>query len=319
MKKLTAFLSFTLILVFTNVNAQVSGNYQYNSLTPYQNASRMPTSTATIQDNNEIVIEVNGLMNVQADNYVAIFNLIQVGETAEETEAFMAARISRFNQELRRAGIDTMAVKVDMISFVPKYEVQAENKVFSKTYNEVPVGFELQKNVHVLYKKAGKLDIIISAAAKAEVYDLVKVDYFIPSLEKYRDTLEVKCLEEIRSKSKLYGTIGIRLDTLKKVIADNHVTTYPQTRYFSYQPHSRPAGEFRKGSQSSYKEYAKPNSRFYAPLDYDRYDLVINPVVSEPVVQLSYSVKVKYFLKGEPKSNYYILTPTGEVKQFNPR
>lgn len=260
-------------------------------------------------------------MNIVADNYVATFNLVQVGETADNTDALMNTRINSFKQELKRAGIDTNSIKVDMISFVPKYEIQTENKIFSKNYNEVPVGFEMQKNITVLYKKAAKLDDIVTAAAKSEIYDLVKVDYFIPSIQKSLDSLKTKCLQEVKSKVKSYEIIGFRLDTLKKVMADNYMTTYPQTRYFSYQANCHPSLNAVRKKQGVVNEADKPVSRFYSPQEYDKYDLVINPVVTEPVVQLSYTVKVKYFLQSEkqPKNNYYILSPSGEMRQFNPK
>jgi uncharacterized protein YggE len=320
MKKILSIGLFVSITLITHVNAQVSGNYLYNNLSPYQNASRLPSSNANINSNDEITIEVNGLMNIVADNYVATFNLVQVGETADNTDALMNDRINSFKQELKRAGIDTNSIKVDMVSFVPKYEIQTENKIFSKTYNEVPVGFEMQKNVTVLYKNAAKLDEIVTAAAKSEIYDLVKVDYFIPSLLKSLDSLKLKCLQEIKAKIKSYEIIGFKLDTMKKVMADNYATIYPQTRYFSYQANCRPSmnAAKKKNQQQMVNEADKPVSRFYAALDCDKYDLVINPVVTEPVVQISYSVKVKYFLPAAPKDKYYILSPSGNTTQIFP-
>lgn len=309
---------------------QAAGNYQYESLGNYQYKSRHllqpdrnPASNAIIQNNNEITIEVNGLLNSVADNYVAIFNLVQVAETIESTDRFMSNRIAAFKQKLKDCGIDTSQITIDMLSFVPKYDIQTENRLFSKTYNEIPAGFELQKNVSVRYRKSSKLDDIVSAAANSEIYDLVKVDYFISNGQKSLDSLRQKCLQEIKMKAKTFEIAGFKLDTLKKVISDNFITIYPQTKYYSYQAFSRPSlnAARKKTAAPVLNEISKTTSRFYNQVDYDQYDIVINPLVTEPVVQLSYTVVVKYFLKQDEKQNniYYILTPSGEIKQFNPR
>jgi len=318
------FTSFCLFLAAIPLSAQVSGNYQYNQQQSAQSASRNPATNPVIVNNNEILIEVHGLMNILADNYVAVFNILQVAETPDNADQLMNNRIAQFKQELKKTGLDTGEITVDMLSFVPNYDIQTEKKLFSKTYNEVPAGFELQKNVSVRYRHSAQLDAIVTAAAAAEIYDLVKVDYFIPNVQKSLDTLRTKCLAEIKAKTKAYEAIGFKLDTLKKTMADQFTTVYPQTRYSGYQAFSRPslnAARKKSGGQSNLNEAPKTTSRFYNPLSYEQYDLVVNPVVTEPVVQLSYSVSVKYFLKEEekPKNVYYLITPGGDIRPFNPK
>ena len=125
----------------TKANYQYD-NYNYNYQQDYRNVNRNTASTASILSNTDITVNVSGLMNVAADNYVAVFNIIQVGATTEQTDELMNDRISRLKQELKKIGVDTTEIKTDMLSFVPKYEFQPEAKLFSKTYNEVPSGFE---------------------------------------------------------------------------------------------------------------------------------------------------------------------------------
>ena len=111
------------------------------------------------------------------------------------------------------------------------------------------------------------------------------------------------------------------MDTLKKTVSENLNTIYPQTRYFTYQAFSRPSQNFarKKASAPAYNEIAKTTSSYYSQLDYDRYDLIINPLVLEPVIQFSCSMAVKYFLHAEtkPADPYYLLTPAGELKKLN--
>ncbi len=128
----------------------------------------------------------------------------------------------------------------------------------------------------------------------------------------------------MKSRVKSYEIVGFELDTLKKTMADNFTTIFPQTRYYSYSAFSRPSFASLKkkpSDQPFVSEYTKPVSRYYNQVDYDSYDIVINPLITEPVVQLSYSIDVKYFLKTEPvvktpKKIYYIINKDGDAKQL---
>ncbi|HTA28508.1 MAG TPA: SIMPL domain-containing protein [Bacteroidia bacterium] len=304
-----------------NVSADMA-NYQYN----YQqnpNNNRGPATSAAPNDQ-QFDIKVNGLMNVVATNYVAVFNIVQLGLTAKSTDSMMNGTIEEFKQNLQKLSIDTSDIRIDMISFVPKYGYQSDKKIFSKKYNEVPDGFELEKNIYIRFKKSSALDGILSAAAAAEIYDLVKVDYFLPNAQKLIDSLRLKCLFEVKSRVKSYEIVGFELDTLKKTMADNFTTIFPQTRYYSYSAFSRPSFASLKkkpSDQPFVSEYSKPVSRYYNQVDYDSYDIVINPLITEPVVQLSYTVDVKYFLKSEqpvktPKKIYYIINKDGDARQL---
>jgi hypothetical protein len=179
----------------------------------------------------------------------------------------------------------------------------------------------MQKNVTVQYAKSDELDKIITVAAKFEIYDLVKVDYFVNNINKHIDSLRTICLQELKEKSKAFELLGFKLDTMQKVFNDNFLVVYPETRYFTYTAFSRPSltAANKKASKIDITETNKLQSSFYNQVEYDSYDIVINPVVLEPVVQVSYSATIKYFLIKKPSVNkYYIIPQDGNVKQFNP-
>lgn len=143
MKKLLFAIVTILFLNATKTYAQVSGNNQHNSQQFLTHTNINPLDKPLTLNDEEIVITVNGLFNAVPDDFVATFNIVQTAETAETADQLLNERIKKFRQKLRENGADTSNFYVDMISFVPKYEVEAENKLFSKTYNEVPAGFEL--------------------------------------------------------------------------------------------------------------------------------------------------------------------------------
>jgi len=317
----TQFFALTMLLTFglNKVNAQLGGNSQYNTETGKSSYSRTSKSRQAATNaksySNDIQLRVNGIINVEADEFVAVFNITQVAETMKKTDQLLNDRIYKFKQNLKAIGIDTGKINVTMISFVPKYDIKVRNKVFKKTYTEYQSGFELQKNILVKFKNQAKLNEIVSAGVPAEINNLVKVDYFVLNIQKVRDSLKLKCYDELTSKIKSYEKLGFKLDSLKKVISEDFKVVYPQTRISSYQAYSKVSlSEVkRKSSSQKLKEVHKTPSLYYEPVAYDEYDLVINPTIEGPVVQVSYSLVVKCFLK-EEKANNYVITPQGEAK-----
>src|ERR1700722_15266853 len=73
-----------------NVSANMD-NYQYNYQINQQPV-RTPATNAYPNDD-AITLKVNGLMNAEATNYVAVFNIEQIGLTAKSTDSTMNATI----------------------------------------------------------------------------------------------------------------------------------------------------------------------------------------------------------------------------------
>lgn len=332
MKKYRLLMIVLLFVVITgSACSQVMGNFQYRTQQVFkqsevQQSDRRPVTNARIPHNHEMTITVNGLANLLATDYVAVFNIIQVAPDMRSAVAIMNSRIDSFKIKLLLSGIEAKDINVDLISFVPRYDYKMKRRLFSKTYNEIPAGFELQQNITVRYRKSTELPAIIAAAAESEIYDIVKVDYFVENIQHLIDSLRHGCLKEVVTREKSLSMLGMRMDTLRKVVAEDFTTIYPPTRYFSYQAFSRPSLEAaNSGDKLNMAETPyiteKPVSRFYQQVHYDYYDIIRDAVIKEPVIQISYTVTVKYFLKDEvspPKNRYFMITPNGDIRQIDP-
>ena len=196
---------FVTIFIFNEnaILAQVGGNEIFSEF----KKTYPETPKASFIKDDVIQIEVNSLMNVLADNYVAVFNVNQLGSTAELTNKIMNERINGLINDLISEGYPKESIYIDMVSFVPEYKYEVQKKLFSKTYNEVPKGFELQKNIHISYKNSNMLEKMISVCSKYEIYDLVKVEYYSNNTEIIYDSLRNESLK----------LIGKRINLLKKL------------------------------------------------------------------------------------------------------
>src|SRR5690625_920957 len=223
---------------------QVSGNINYQSQVrfPDQNINISTPSTT------DIFISVKGLANVKADSYVAIFSVTQVGKTTEEVNELIDKRLSQAESQIKlKKGTETY---IDMISFVPVYEYEVEKKLFSKkSYNEIPKGFELKKNIHIKYSDPNQLNDFISILSNQEIYDLVRVDYFSSTIENIKKELTNKAKIALQEKIKNYEAIlGASFATNEKRIIDGFKMMLPVEMYKSYESYNSSSLNLKKSA-----------------------------------------------------------------------
>jgi uncharacterized protein YggE len=294
---------------------QVSGNINYQNQVRYSDSN----INVGFPSNTDLAISVKGLANVEADNYVAIFSAIQVGKTTEEVNRLLDERIAQVSRSLSsRNNITTF---VDMISFVPVYEYEVEKKIFSKkTYNEIPVGFELRKNIHFQYTDPNALNEIIALLASVEVYDLVRVDYFSNDLAAVKQELMTKARTVLQEKLANYEEmLNVDLDSLERQLTDGYRVVLPVEMYKSYNAYSSSSLNLKKSANVN--QAAPSTTLYYQPIIDKEFDFVINPTVLEPVIQVMYEVKLKVNREAEKvqsvQKEYLLVTPTGEVKKLD--
>ena len=280
-----------------NMGNRVRANENYNNNTNTQPTKISPLSKAYILNDSTMRIQSDILMNVKADEYVAILSLTQIGATAKTCNETIEARIRPFIDALAKEGFRKEDIFTDFISLVPTYEYEIEKKIFSKNAVEMPSGFEIKKNVHIAYKKAEQVDKIMLIAADYEIYDIVKVDYIVKNLEVVYDTLRKKAISLIKNKLNDFVALNIQIKPEKlkyQTMAEDFKSTYPEERYGSYVAYSSAVPQ--KNVKTSV-EIKKNITYYYDKANYNNYDVVINPVVIEPVIQFSYSLVMQYSWK----------------------
>lgn len=333
MKKLI--LTFALLFSYVTLIGQHKGNY--DASISRQNISgnaivygHMPKhNMSTLNPNSTINIDVRALQNVKASSYTAIFNVSQIGETAEITKNLIQNKIDAIKKALLNIGISEKSIVIDVISFVPVYEVEVTKKLFSKSYTEVPKGFELQQNIHIQFTEANQFEKILSACANNEVYNLVKVDYFIDNIAEVYSNLQSKLLALIKDKKDYYNALGFNLNNYNAIMADQKYCYFPKDFYQSYQAFN--SISFEAINQSKGVTNAKKQtSYYYQPLPYHNYDIVINSAILEPVIQVGMEIKINFspkpkentpepITKTETKHKYYVISPNGnvDIKELN--
>jgi uncharacterized protein YggE len=304
-------------------NIALSGNAAIYNPTIQQQINKV------LNPSNILTIDVKALQNVKAVTYTAVFNLSQIGETAEEANRLINERIDGVKQKLKAKGILDKDIVIDVISFVPNYEIEVTKKLFSKTYTEVPSGFELQQNIHIQFSKTNQFEDILTACAESEIYNLVKVDYFIENIAQVYKNLQAELLKLIDEKKAYYKLLGFDLNDYEVFIADDKYCYFPKDFYRSYQAFNSISFEAIK-KDKGVTTAKKQTSYYYEPLSYQNFDLVINPAILEPVIQIGMNIKLQFspkpkeviikpVTKTELVHKYYVVSPNGtiDVKELN--
>jgi hypothetical protein len=321
MKKLIFYCLFSFFL--SKTHAQVQGNYQQGNRINANANMLLGTDNRKVQlavtmSDNQTSLEAEVLYNAKPTSYLAIFAATQEGENIAATDTFMNQRLDLFKRGLRAAGITDQQFYVDFISLVPKYEALVEKKRRSKTANELPIGFQLKKNIHIQFTDSRLMDKIISAAAVAEIFDLAKVEVNIPDMKKIHEELTIEGMKIIEAKVKRFAPLGIKATPLS--IGDNFETYYPTEQYEGYSAYTTDMSEVQayqnvRQSKIAVKYAPKDRTVFYNRLPYDQFDAVINPDFVEPPIQIHYKVIVRYLTENTELAAKYKVDAQKEAEK----
>ena len=285
---------------------QMGGNSVYNQRQPGSaQASELAKRTISKDDMpltaNSMFLDASILMNVKADEFVAIFGISQEGVTLEECNAKMTDSITQFTSALKKLGVTAGALDVDFVAQNRIYGFELRDDVA----REKLTGFELKKNVAIHFHGKGFLDKCIAAASRTKIFDLIKVDYVVKDVDTIHNRLMAEAARVLKQKATNHAKLlGIKLRQPAQVYAEKYSCYLPTEMYDSYT-----AFESEDVSSAYYRQkYTVQGARksrtfYYNALDARNFDAVVNPVVVEPVVQYTLYLKVNYRTGPEAKKD----------------
>jgi uncharacterized protein YggE len=244
-----------------------------------------PTATS-------MFVEASVLMNVKADEYVAIFGLAQECITIPECNQKMDATVGQFSADLKRLGIANDALFVDFAAQNKIYGFQLEGTLAK----EKLVGFELKKNISVHYQDKLLLDKLLVTAAQSKIFDLIKVDYVVRDTGSIHNRLAEEAARLVKQKlARHEKLLGIKLQPPAQVFAERYSAYFPTEMYDSYTAaESENVSQDYDEAKYTIQHARKSRTFFFNALNADGFDAVINPLVIEPVVQFTLYLRVKY-------------------------
>jgi uncharacterized protein YggE len=272
-------------LGFSQGGAKARAEQLERSRRTLPDGEKPPTGTATF-------VEADVLMNVKADEFVAVFGLAQEGETVADCSRKMEEVAKEFTDAIKAMGIGEDDLFLDFVTQTKVYGFEMAGNIAK----EKLVGFELRKNLSIHYKDRAMLDKLAVVAARSRIYDLIKVDYVVKDVEAIHDRLMDEAAKVVKRKTARYEKLlGIKLQPPAQVYAERYGASYPSGMYDSYTAADSEqivGGPDRQ--RYTVQSIRKGRTFVFNGLDGDGFDVVVNPVIIEPVVQFTLHLKVKY-------------------------
>ncbi len=292
-----------LLLVMTSISAitcwaQASGNVGYGQgggnarADQNEKNKRAQTKEEMPPSPTSMFLEASVLMNVKADEYVAMFGVSQECAAVPECNQKMDATVGEFSSQLKKMGIGQDDIYVDFAAQNKIYGYQVTNNVAKESL----VGFELKKNISIHYQDKALLDKLVIAASNVKIFDLIKVDYVVKDPVPVQNRLIEEAARIVKQKlARDERLLGIKLVPPAQVFAEKASIYFPTEMYDSYTAYeSEDVSSDYYREKNTVQRARKSRTFFFNPLNGDGFDVVINPVVIEPVVQFTLYLKVKY-------------------------
>jgi uncharacterized protein YggE len=267
-------------------NANISGfasNYGFNS-----------SKTVALGDS-AFMVEARVLYNANATYYVAHFALAQEGETVISCNEAISKRINGFINEVTKNDIKKEDCIIDFVSQTKVYEHVIEDDIAIEKIK----GFVVKKNVIITINDKDQINELINIASNYEIYDLVKVDYKTKDLEQIKNEMWQAALKQINSKKERYIALtNIKTTNSSIIISEEFRAIQPGQLYAKYSAFESTNVVNYGYSKSKIErvDAVKMSTSFYQPLDESDFDQMINNNSTEPHLQYTFTIRVKYFV-----------------------
>jgi len=155
-------------------------------------------------------------------------------------------------------------------------------------------------------------DTIINQTESPWIYSEIAMSRLIRKKE-----LKEKVKAAFTEKQKLYeATLGESFATAEKKITDGFSLTSPSELYNTYEAYSStPIPSKRAGNVM---QASKSVTQYYQPIANRDFDVVLNPIIVEPMIQVVYEMKMSVNHPDKNKAKEaLLLTPAGELKKIN--
>jgi uncharacterized protein YggE len=276
--------------------AQVGGGSVYNQAQGMSPRAAEQAMRSVAKDDlppaGSIYLDASVMINVRADEYVAVFGISQEGSTLQETSNKVGATIGEFINSIKQLGVRAADIDIDYVAQNRTYGYEVNGDIAQ----EKLVGFEFKKNVAVHYRDKAMLDKLLLSASKAGIFDLIKVDYIVKDISTVHTKLMEDAAKVLRLKASNHSRLlGIKLRQPPQVVAERYGSYYPSEMYDSYAAFESEdvSGNYYR-SKFTVQGARKVRTFYYNALNGKGYDDVVNPVVVEPMVQFTLFLKARF-------------------------
>ena len=275
-----------LILLTTSINsyAQIGANSIYGHRNATDNVKRSIVST-----DSTFTINVNVLLNKQADRYKLIMGAMQTGATPKEGLQKINKIIDSFNSQVLRLGISKEDIYVDFVSQTKIYDFIQQD---ARTMKQVESGYEIRKNIIISLTRLDDIEKIILLASDNDIYNVVNVEYINDNLDAIHTQLLQEAFNIEKKKAKEYTDFCKMKTQGTPAVNETYHTIFPKERYLSYTAYE--SSEYDRYSSGDKMLARKDKTYYYEGANYSGFDKVIGNNSPQIGIQYVLSLSVTY-------------------------
>lgn len=241
-----------------------------------------------------IIISSSILMNVPPEKYSITFGLGQEAATPSLAGKLMNDRIQKFREALKKLDVADKEMYVDFVSQNKVYEYVLEgNKAIEKE-----AGFEIKKTVTIMFTREGMIEAMTEAAAAQQIFDVIKVEYFLEDHTPFYKQLFAEAIKQIKDRKDMYVlATGMELMAKTALYSDNLTVIFPSTQYKKYTAYESGDVESNYNAHLVKKELRKSSTAYYQGISQNNFDKVLNNNSPGIPVQMALGVSLKFYVK----------------------
>lgn len=241
-----------------------------------------------------IIISSSVLINIQPEKYSITFGLGQVATTPLQAGKLMNEKVQKFRDRLKKMDIAENDMYTDFVSQNKIYDYDLTgNKAIEKES-----GFEIKKTITVTFTKESMIEAMTEAAAELQIFDVIKVEYFLDDHTPYYKQLFAEAVKQIKDRKDMYvSATGMELLQKTALHTDNLIVIFPSTQYKQYTAYESGDVESNYNSRLVKKDLRKSSTAYYQGISQNNFDKVFNNNKPGIPIQMALGVSLKYYVK----------------------
>ena len=251
----------------------------------------------------EMTYTIKAIANETPTAYVLTLPMTFVGATVEEADMKTKTAMKTFTKDLQSLQADqihTEFVKIQPI-YKKYYEKSKKSNEADIEIGEERIGYEYRQNVRILYTQNDQLAKIMLAAAKHGIYDIGNIEYRYNKGEKTFATLRAKCIDYMRQYLPQLEDQGFDILDWQRYTEEERLVFYPQDKTKKMTLEQVTTQLYTTPEKTTINLHNRQNTEHTISqrIGVEDFNIVINPDLLEPAIQLVYIFKIKMVVPAE--------------------
>ena len=233
-----------------------------------KNSASYQSQTAVPDHSQLVAVSGTAVLYFKPESLRLVFAVTADEATSQACAISVKKTIAEISKGVAEIEVADSNVVEDFIVLDQKFKWELAKVEFAnddddevdKLIREVPDGFRMQTNLHVLCKDEQQALDVVDVAFKAGVNDIIAFDYWHSKIDNYKKEALKKAIDEAKSKAKILLSVFDEQPAILNVASAAEIK-YPESHYITIQPDLLGAKASVPGVWSGYAKLPAPRPK----------------------------------------------------------